>query len=117
LRAKVTDAPTEKFRAPSTVSAGPAAAASGPLPQMLQPPPGAVVSPELEKLWLRCTVAILVAMGVATLLVGVSTYLMVVNTDVVAWVTYGLAGLVTLGMVALPWYFLREMRTEIEPMR
>ena len=49
-------------------------------------------------------------MGVATLLTAVSTYLMAVDSDTVAWVLYGLAGVVTLAMVAVPWYFVRELR-------
>ncbi|AFM17949.1 Protein of unknown function (DUF2561) [Mycolicibacterium chubuense NBB4] len=99
---RATDAPTEKLR---TVSPTPLAAVSGPLP---------VLSPEFGRLWLRCTAAIVGAMGLATLLVGVATYLMAVGSDTVAWVLYAFAGLVTVAMCALPWYFLREMRAELE---
>lgn len=100
------EAPTEKFRAPAVV-----AEPSGPIPLVLQRPAGAAA---LEQLWLRSAVAIASAMGVATLLTGVSTYLMAVASDTVAWVLYGLAGVITVGMVAIPWYFLRELRALLE---
>jgi len=104
--ARGAEAPTEKFRAPAVV-----AEPSGPIPLVLQRPAGAAA---LEQLWLRSAVAIASAMGVATLLTGVSTYLMAVASDTVAWVLYGLAGVITVGMVAIPWYFLRELRALIE---
>lgn len=100
------EAPTEKFRAPAVV-----AEPSGPIPLVLQRPAGAAA---LEQLWLRSAVAIASAMGVATLLTAVSTYLMAVASDTVAWVLYGLAGVITLGMVAIPVYFLRELRTLVD---
>ncbi|HEY9264931.1 MAG TPA: DUF2561 family protein [Mycobacterium sp.] len=100
------EAPTEKFRAPAVV-----AEPSGPIPLVLQRPAGAAA---LEQLWLRSAVAIASAMGVATLLTAVSTYLMAVASDTVAWVLYGLAGVITVGMVAIPWYFLRELRALLD---
>ena len=41
------------------------------------------------------------------------TYLMAVGSDTVAWVLYGLAGVVTLAMPAIPWYFVRDLRALI----
>ena len=67
---------------------------SGPLPSML-------VS-AVDQLWLRCAVVIACAMGVATLAIGVATYLMASDNDTAAWILYGLAGLVTLAMPAHP---------------
>ncbi|MGB0970555.1 MAG: DUF2561 family protein [Mycobacterium sp.] len=69
-------------------------------------PPAAAI----DQLWLRCSAGIACAMGLATLLIAVSTYLMAVGSDTVAWVPYGIAGAITLGMVAIPWYALRELR-------
>ena len=48
-----------------------------------------------------------------TVLIGTATYLMAVDSDVASWVFYGAAGVVTLGMAAIPWYFLRELRAEL----
>jgi hypothetical protein len=50
-------------------------------------------------------------MGVATAAVGIATYLMAVESDAAAWVLIVLAGLITLGMPAAPWFYLRELHT------
>ena len=100
------EAPTEKFRAPATVEP------SGPVPAVLGAAPA--TAPAVDQVWLRCAAAIVCAMGVATLLTAVSTYLMAVDSDTVAWVVYGVAGVVTVGMVAIPWYFLRELRALLD---
>ena len=65
----------------------------------------------VDQVWLRCAVVIACAMGVATITIGVATYLMAVDTDAVAWVFLVLAGLITVGMPAVPWFYLRELRT------
>jgi hypothetical protein len=110
-QARPVDAPTEKLRVPPALDA----TNSGRLPRMLQPSaPAAVASPAIDRLWLRSAASIGCAMGVATLLISSATYLMAVDSDTAAWVLYGVAGVVTVGMVAIPWYFLREMRAEIQ---
>lgn len=101
--------PTEKFRAPAATSD-----LSGPIPRMLQRTTALPDGPAIDRVWLRCAVALAGAMGVATLLSAVSTYLMAVDSDTVAWVLYGLAGVVTLGMAAIPWHALRELRTILD---
>ncbi len=109
--ARGAEAPTEKFRVAVPASA---AEPSGPIPRVLAPAAGTLDSPAADRLWLRSAVGIASAMGVATLLTAVSTYLMAVDSDTVAWVLYGLAGVITLGMVAIPVYFLRELRTLVD---
>jgi hypothetical protein len=64
----------------------------------------------VDQLWLRCTLAIASAMGVALIAIGAATYLMAVDSDTIAWVCFGVAGVITLAMPAIPWYFLRELR-------
>ena len=101
------EAPTEKLRvAPAAVPPEP----SEPLPDE----PHAPSMPAIEALWLRCAAGIACAMGVATLLTAVSTYLMAVGTDTAAWVLYVIAGMVTVSMAAIPWYALRDLRTLID---
>ncbi|MCH9731317.1 MAG: DUF2561 family protein [Actinomycetia bacterium] len=96
------DAPTEKLRVtPAAASESDGSLAAEPHAQ-----PAAAI----DQLWLRCSAGIACAMGLATLLIAVSTYLMAVGSDTVAWVPYGIAGAITLGMVAIPWYALRELR-------
>ena len=102
--ARGADAPTEKLRA-----ATPSAEASGPPPRLQRTATPSSVSPLVDQLFLRFGVVMFTAMGVATLLTGVATYLMAVDTETIAWVLFGLAGLVTAGMGAVVWYFLREL--------
>ena len=47
--------------------------------------------------------------------IGVATYLMAVDSNAAAWVFYVLAGLVTVGMPAIPWFYLRQLRALLEP--
>ncbi|MBB2992528.1 hypothetical protein FHR72_004029 [Mycolicibacterium iranicum] len=107
--ARAVDAPTEKLRVPPPADY----TNSGRLPRILQSPgaPSVTDSPAVDRVWLRHTASLAAAMGAATLLVSVATYLLAVDREVAAWVFYGLAGVVTVGMVAIPWYFLRELRT------
>ncbi len=81
-----------------------------PLPRLMK----TATSPVVDRLWLRCPASLACAMGAATLAIGVATYLMAVDTETAAWVLYGVAGVVTVGMAAIPWYFLRELRTHTE---
>ncbi len=101
--ARGAEAPTEKFRAPA-VTAEP----SGPIPRMREQTTAEAAA--VGQVWLRCAAGIGCAMGVATLLTAVSTYLMAVDSDTVAWVLLGVAVVVTVAMVAIPWYSLRELR-------
>lgn len=100
------EAPTEKFKAPAV-----AAEPSGPIPPV--PQRTTPDEPAVGQVWLRCAAGIGCSMGVATLLTAVSTYLMAVDNDTVAWVLYGVAGAVTLGMAGIPWYFLRQLRAAL----
>lgn len=103
--ARGADAPTEKLRvAPAVALPEPA-----PADELHSPSMHAV-----DQLWLRCAAGIACAMGIATLLTAVSTYLMAVGSDTVAWVLYCIAGVVTLGMAAIPWHFLRELRNLLD---
>jgi Protein of unknown function (DUF2561) len=64
----------------------------------------------VDRLFLRGAAGIVCAMGVAMVAIGVATYLMAVDSNTAAWVLYVLAGLITLAMPAVPYYFLRELR-------
>ena len=50
------------------------------------------------------------AIGSATAAVGIGTYLMASGHDGFAWGVYAVVGLVTVGMPAIPWFFLRQLR-------
>jgi Protein of unknown function (DUF2561) len=109
------EAPTEKLRvAPRT--GGPAAAHPGyPTREAISPQPTSPMMAAVDQLSLRCAVVIAIAMGVAMVAIGVATYLMAVDNNVAAWVFYVLGGLVTLGMPAIPWFYLRQLRAVLEP--
>jgi Protein of unknown function (DUF2561) len=64
----------------------------------------------VDRIWLRNSAVTAGAIGAATTLVSVGTYLLATEHDSVAWVAYGVAGLVTVAMPAAPWFFLRQLR-------
>jgi hypothetical protein len=105
--------PTEKLRVPPTatrrVATGPGYATR----EAISPPPSPLMT-AVDQLWLRCAVVIAIAMGVATVAIGVATYLMAVDNNAAAWVLYVLAGLVTVAMPAIPWLYLRQLRALLE---
>jgi len=68
----------------------------------------------IDQVWLRCAVLIACAIGIAMIVIGVATYLMAVESDTAAWVFFVLSGLVTLAMPAIPWFYLRELRTLLD---
>jgi hypothetical protein len=111
--ARGVDAPTEKLRVPPT--AGPVAARSGyPTREAISPQPDPRAA-AVDQLWLRCAVIIAIAMGVAMVAIGIATYLMAVDSNAAAWVFFVLGGIATVGMPAIPWFYLRELRALSEP--
>jgi hypothetical protein len=108
------EAPTQKLRVPGRGATG--AMAGGPGYASREPisPPLSPVMTAVDKLWLRCAVIIAIAMGVAMVAIGVATYLMAVDDNAAAWVLYVLAGIVTVAMPAIPWFYLRELRAMLE---
>jgi hypothetical protein len=102
--------PTEKLRVPARAATGPGYATR----EAIIPPPSPLMT-AMDQLWLRCAVVIAIAMGVATVAIGVGTYLMAVDNNAAAWVFYVLAGLVTVAMPAIPWLYLRQLRALLEP--
>lgn len=62
-----------------------------------------------EAVWLRFTLAVTCAIGLGTAAIGLATYLMATGSNVAAWCLYGVAGVVTAGIVALPILALRQL--------
>lgn len=108
------EAPTEKLRVPPTSQTSRGASGPGyptyPTREAINSPPPSPLTAAVDQLWLRCAVGIAIAMGVAVVAIGVATYLMAIDHDAVSWVFYVLAGLVTLAMPGIPWFYLRELR-------
>ena len=64
----------------------------------------------VDRVWLRGTVALMTAMGVAQLAVAAATYLMAIGHEAFSWTVYGIAGLITLLMPLVPWRSVRQLR-------
>ncbi|MCB0943289.1 MAG: DUF2561 family protein [Mycobacterium sp.] len=69
---------------------------------------------ELDRLWLRCTVSILGAIGLALIAVSTATYLLAVDKETLAWVALGVAAVITVAMPAIPVLYLRQLRAALE---
>jgi len=63
----------------------------------------------IERLNLRCALAIGSAMGAATIAVAVAAYLLAVESDLGAWISLGVAGVITVAMPAIPIAGLRRL--------
>ncbi|BBZ13431.1 DUF2561 family protein [Mycobacterium branderi] len=68
--------------------------------------PDAVV----DRIWLRGSVSLMAAMGVALIAVATATYLMAVGHQGAAWSAYVIAGIVTVAMPVIPWQHVRRLR-------
>jgi hypothetical protein len=68
---------------------------------------------ELDRLWLRCTAMLGGAIGLALVGVSTATYLMAVDSDTAAWVTLGLAAVITIAMPAIPVIYLRQLHDAV----
>lgn len=60
----------------------------------------------MDRIWLRGTVVLTSAIGIALIAVAAATYLMAVGHDGPSWISYGLAGVVTAGMPVISGYTL-----------
>lgn len=69
---------------------------------------------ELDRLWLRGTVTLMGAIGLALVGVSLATYLLAVANDTGAWVALGLAAVVTVAMPAIPVFYLRRLRGALD---
>lgn len=102
------DAPTEKMRV-FGVDPYDRAAAVEPQPAV-SPALAAVV----DRLWLRGTTSLLSAMGLAYIAVAVGTYLLAVGSDTASWVAFGVAGVITVAMVAILAHFQRHLGEAVD---
>jgi hypothetical protein len=70
---------------------------------------------EVDRIWLRGTLALVGAVGIALVAVATATYLMAVGSDGGAWIAYGLAGAITAGMPVLEVLYVRQLRRVVAP--
>jgi hypothetical protein len=69
---------------------------------------------ELDRLWLRCTVMLGGAIGLALVGVSTATYLLAVDSETPAWVALGLAAVITIAMPAVPVTYLRQLHGAVQ---
>jgi hypothetical protein len=67
----------------------------------------------VDRIFLRGTVVLTGAMGIALIAVAAATYSMAVGHDGPAWVGYGLAAAITAAMPAVEWLYVRQLRSEV----
>jgi hypothetical protein len=65
---------------------------------------------EVDRFWLRGTVALMGTMGGALLAVATATYAMAIGHDAYSWTSYAIAGAITLVMPLVPWRKVRQLR-------
>ncbi len=65
---------------------------------------------EVERIWLRGSLFLLGAMGLALVAVAVATYLMAIGYQGAAWSVYVIAGIVTAVMPVILWLLDRQLR-------
>ncbi|MBW0015222.1 DUF2561 family protein [Mycobacterium sp.] len=68
---------------------------------------------DVDRVWLRGTVALTGIMGAALIAVAVATYLMAVGHDGGSWVGYALAGVVTAAMPVVERLHIRQLRRAV----
>jgi hypothetical protein len=108
------EAPTEKLRVLAPIDARPDQPSP---PPATSSQPARTIPATVDQLWLRCPAVIGCAAGVATVAIAVATYLMAVSDEGLAWVGYGIAGVITLALPVIPWFYLRQLRRELEAAR
>lgn len=69
---------------------------------------------ELDRMWLRCGLGVLTAAGAAMVATAIATHLMAVDMNGAAWGVYAVAGVITVAMVAIPVFYLRWLRAELD---
>jgi hypothetical protein len=65
---------------------------------------------EVDRIWLRGTVALMGTMGLALVAVAAATYLMAIGHEAISWTVYAVAGLVTLVMPLVLLQHVRRLR-------
>ena len=68
----------------------------------------------LDRLWLRGSVALLGAMGVALVAVAAGSYLLASSIETGAWIAFGVAGAVTIAMPAVLAFFQRQVTHAVD---
>lgn len=71
---------------------------------------GASLPGVVDRVYLRCALSIACAVGAGVIAVGAATYLVAGGSGGAAVAFYIIAGIITVAMPVLPWFYLRELR-------
>ncbi|OBI91804.1 DUF2561 family protein [Mycobacterium asiaticum] len=66
----------------------------------------------VDRIWLRGTLALTTAIGASLTAVAVGTYLLAAGHEGGAWVSYGFAGAIALGLPAIEFLYVRQLRRD-----
>ncbi|MGV0626618.1 DUF2561 family protein [Mycolicibacter minnesotensis] len=69
---------------------------------------------QVDRVLMRGSIALAGAVGGALTVVALATYLMAIGKDTGSWVSYGVAGAITLAMPVIPWLYLRRLVEVLE---
>lgn len=100
------EAPTEKVR---VFGVDPYAAREAVVPSA-----GRGAGAAVDRLWLRGTMALLAATGLALTAVAVGTYLLAAVGDTAAWIAFAVAGAISVAMPAVLAFFQRQVGEALE---
>jgi hypothetical protein len=107
-------APAQRTRAQGADAATAARRPGSVPPTVIRPTAPAPGAAAVEQVWLRCSVVIASAMGVAATAIGAATYLMAVDSDGASWALYGVAGVITVALPAITIFYLRALRNVVD---
>jgi hypothetical protein len=93
-----------------SIRSGPMAGMAHGATERITPQRPALPDAEVDRFWLRGTVALMGTMGAALLAVAAATYAMAIGHDGFSWTGYGIAGAITLVMPLVPWRQVRQLR-------
>lgn len=93
-----------------SIRSGPMAGMAHGATERISPQRPALPDAEVDRFWLRGTVALMGTMGGALLAVAAATYAMAIGRDGFAWTGYAIAGAITLVMPLVPWRQVRQLR-------
>lgn len=93
-----------------SIRSGPMAGMAHGATERITPQRPALPDTEVDRFWLRGTVALMATMGAALLAVAAATYAMAIGHDGFSWTGYAIAGAITLVMPLVPWRQVRQLR-------
>lgn len=93
-----------------SIRSGPMAGMAHGATERITPQRPALPDAEVDRFWLRGTVALMGTMGGALLAVAAATYAMAIGHDGFSWTGYAIAGAITLVMPLVPWRQVRQLR-------